>query len=641
MINFGHPVAVLLITVSISFLVSCNNSNTNVSSEDTAPVLKLPSNITSEATSPSGNTLEFVATAIDAEDGAISVDCLPKSGSLFKLGTTVVNCSATDSTNNTTNGNFVINIVDTTSPALTLPDDIIVDSTGPKGNNVNFSTFATDLVDGDTTVNCNHQSGELFPLGTSTLIECATMDSHGNSTAGSFSVIIKRPNFLIIITDDQSNAHSGKAGYKYINTPNIDELANSGVYFINAHAPAPTCTASRSAILSGQHIWRLKSSANLWGEWSDVMISFQDILKDNGYSTGSTAKGWGPGVHSRNSPPVGKAYNIERRAVPDPAYNSLDYVANFRNFLDTIDQASPFSFWMGITEPHRPYAANNGERFQGIEGKLYLPDYLVKTKNADIDLQGYLTEIEHIDNDLGNVINLLKERGIFDNTIIIFTSDNGMPFPRAKVSGYLYGSNVPFIINWPIGMDGPRDEEKVISLTDIAPTLLEVAGISIPDQMTGISLIPLIQNRFKEWSREFVYSAFERHNDNVRAGGVGYSTRVLHNKDWLYIRNNFPDRWPAGDPPSYGEGYIRDFRDDNTGNFIEPYFSLTTGKRPRDELYYLPADPYQLDNLAANPNFSALLAEFSSIMDDELLKTEDPVFITGEDIFSLYPSFQH
>lgn len=463
-------------------------------------------------------------------------------------------------------------------------------------------------------------------------------ESAPEKAAGEQPAAPKRPNFLFIITDDQSAIHTGKGGYSAVYTPNFDQLANEGVYFQNAYAAAPTCTASRSAILSGQHAWRLKSGAVLWGQWSDSMLSYQTILQKSGYRIGLTGKGWGPGYRA---PPryLGKSYNTFTRQLP-ATYSPTDYVANFAAFLDDSKSVKPFSFWMGIREPHRPLKNDDSSRFEDLAPSDYLPEHLPKTSNVDRHLQGYLEEIEQIDRDIGATIRLLADRDLLANTIVVVTSDNGMPFARAKSNNYLLGVQVPLLVYWPNGMQGGRDIPQPVSLADLAPTFLAAAAVDIPAQMTGRNLMPLITGSTQSWDREEVYAAFERHSFEARPGGATHSRRSLHQRDWLYIRNHFPSRWPVGTPPNYADGYVDNFMDDNTRKYLQPYLGYTVDKRPYEELYYLPADPYQLNNLAESPAWRDKLQELAAKMDRELDATGDPVHLTGQDVFKQYKSWR-
>jgi hypothetical protein len=158
--------------------------------DTTDPVLDLPANITEEATGPNGATVNYTATATDELYGSVDVTCDPPSGT-FPVGTTTVNCSATDGSDNTAEGSFTVTVEDTTAPALTLPDDITEEATGPNGNVVNYTATAEDVVDGDLgDADCTPASGSTFPI-TTTTVNCSATDAAGNIATGSFTVTVE------------------------------------------------------------------------------------------------------------------------------------------------------------------------------------------------------------------------------------------------------------------------------------------------------------------------------------------------------------------------------------------------------------------------------------------------------------------
>src|SRR6266568_640505 len=165
------------------FLVTSQTTST------TPPSLSLPTSITAEATGPSGAAVTFAATATDVVDGTDPVTCSPPSGSIFPLGTTTVNCSATDSVGNTSTGSFTVTVADTTPPTLQLPSSITKEATGPSGAVVSYGASATDNVDGTDPVTCSRASGSIFPLGTTT-VTCSATDTAGNTSTGSFTVTV-------------------------------------------------------------------------------------------------------------------------------------------------------------------------------------------------------------------------------------------------------------------------------------------------------------------------------------------------------------------------------------------------------------------------------------------------------------------
>jgi uncharacterized sulfatase len=444
------------------------------------------------------------------------------------------------------------------------------------------------------------------------------------------------PNFLFIISDDQSWAHTSRAGFKQVQTPNFDRIANAGLYFRNAFVSAPSCTASRSAILAGQDFWRLGSAGVLWGTYTGSMLSYQDLLRDAGYVVGYTGKGWSPGLIEGGAQPTGKSYNSVKRTAPTRGQQDLP--ANFEQFLDEKPAHRPFSFWVGSHEPHRPYEDHVADRFTAGSAASAVPPFLPATPTVTGNLSAYLDEIEYFDRDVGAIVQILKDRGLFDNTIVVVTSDNGMPFSRAKSTLYRYGVQVPLAIYWGKLAAPARTVDDFVTLTDIAPTFLEAAGVDIPEVMTGRSLLPVFfsdRGGLVDPVRDAAYVGFERHSD-ARPGNTTYSSRAIYTRDFAYIRNRFPQRWPAGDPPAFKDAIPWLLRAHPGGPYVEPYFSLAVAKRPAEELYNLRSDPFQLDNVAAEPGYATALDDLRRRLSAYLERTRDPVQLTGEDVFSGY-----
>jgi uncharacterized sulfatase len=455
--------------------------------------------------------------------------------------------------------------------------------------------------------------------------------------------IDERPNFLLVISDDQSWEHTSFIDYPLVATPNFDRIAREGIYFENSYAAAPTCTASRSAILAGQPIWRLGSSSMLAGNYSEQMISFQNLLEQEGYYTGYTGKGWAPGKVPKERGlelmPTGRKF---RNATVNRGSHlgEDDLAGNFQLFLDSLPEGRPFSFWAGAIEPHRPYQAGVN-RFDSAEAAKLLPGFLPNTPRIQSEVSSYLDEVEIFDADLGELLKVLDSRGLLNNTVIIVTSDNGMPFPRAKNSNYVHGVRVPLAVRWGASIKDPgRTVKDFINLADLAPTILDIADTTIPESMTANSFkYALLSHRsgFIDPACNKTFSAFQRHSRYARGGesNLTYPRRAVHTENFVYIRNYFPERWPAGDPPSYVESYSFLLKTPNKKP-IEPYYSLATQKRPRVELYDLRTDPNQLVNVAGVEAYADVADELGSILTKELLATGDPLETTGEDVFQEY-----
>lgn len=442
-----------------------------------------------------------------------------------------------------------------------------------------------------------------------------------------------RPNILLAIADDASWAHFGAYGDQVVRTPVIDRLAREGVRFNHAFCSSPSCTPSRGALLTGQSFWRLESGANLWSVLPKKFIVYPDVLEAAGYHVGLQGKGWGPGDFkgggwSRN--PAGtpcKDFATFRRGVPD---------------------GRPFCFWFGSTDPHRLYDPGSGAR-SGLRPELVqVPSFLPDTDAVRRDILDYYFEIERFDRDIGAIVEQLETAGELDRTLVVVTSDNGMPFPRAKANLYDYGVRMPLVVRWPERIPAGRVVADFVSLTDLAPTFLEAAGLKPLAEMTGRSLMPLLtssQSGRLDPSRDRVFYGRERHA-NVRAGTIGYPSRALRTFEYLYVRNFAPDRWPAGDPPVFGDcdqanniegspskAAILLHRDEVS---VRRLFEFAFARRPAEELYALAADPFQFVNLATDPAHAAERRRLAGELDRALEAAQDPRALGRGDQFDRY-----
>ncbi len=447
----------------------------------------------------------------------------------------------------------------------------------------------------------------------------------------------QRPNILFAIADDWSWPHAGIAGDPVVKTPTFDRVARAGVVFRSAFCPAPSCTASRGGILTGQPIYRLEEGGNLWGTLPAKFPVYPDLLAKAGYHVGYTRKGWGPGsckAGSRTTNPAGSA-----------KYASLD------EFLDADQTGRPFCFWFGSHDPHRGYKLGSGKASGMDPARVEVPACLPDADEIRSDICDYYFEVQRFDREVGQMLDLLRDRGLLENTVVVVTSDNGMPFPRAKATLYDLGTHMPLAITWPRRVPGGRTVDDFVSLTDLAPTFLEAAGIKPPAQMTGRSLLPILTSDKEgrvDSRRDAVVTARERHAW-VRAGGLSYPSRALRTHKFLYIRNYEPDRWPAGDPPLYGDidnrdlraytptkDYMMAHRDDPA---VAPLFHLAFGKRPGEELYDLRRDPGQSQNVAADPDYSQVRKRLDDRLHEYLKATGDPRASGCQPLWDSYPYY--
>jgi N-sulfoglucosamine sulfohydrolase len=448
-------------------------------------------------------------------------------------------------------------------------------------------------------------------------------------------VIPEKPNILFIIADDWSYPHAGIYGDSVVKTPNFDRIAREGILFDHAYVASPSCTPSRAAILAGQHVWRLQEGANLYGPLQPEIPTYTQLLEESGYHVGYSNKGWAPGeAAGRSKNPAGEQYE------------------SFASFLEERKSGTPFCYWFGSFNPHRGYEKGSGKEAGIPIDQIKVPGHFPDNETVRNDMADYYLEVQAFDEEIGKLLDELTETGELDHTIIVVTSDNGMPFPRSKANLYDWGTRVPLAIRWGNQFGRGFRSQDFVSLTDLAPTFLELAELPIPPQMTGKSLlsIPVTEDQSAERTR--VFFGRERHVPGQEAGDFGgYPSRAIRTHDYLYIKNFRPDRWPAGTgdyekasffPSFYGDVDGGPTRTNMVNNRNEnadyaKLFELAFAKRPEEELYDLKNDPDQLVNLAESPDFLPIKKDLAQGLMDELTLTGDPRAVGGEETFESYP----
>jgi arylsulfatase A-like enzyme len=248
----------------------------------------------------------------------------------------------------------------------------------------------------------------------------------------------------------------------------------------------------------------------------------------------------------------------------------------------------------------------------------------------------YAFEIEHFDTHLGRMLALLEERGELRNTLVVVTSDNGMPFPRSKSHSYEVSNHMPLAVMWPDGIESPgREVDDFVSFVDLAPTFLEVAGVTRDESgmkpIEGRSLAEIFRSGRSgqvDPARDHVLVGKERH-DVGRPNDRGYPIRGIVTDQWLFLVNFEPDRWPAGNPET---GYLATDGSPTKTAILQMrrsgedtrYWELSFGRRPREELYDLARDPDCLENLAAMPEQAARKRQLRERLFDALEAQGDP-----------------
>lgn len=444
-----------------------------------------------------------------------------------------------------------------------------------------------------------------------------------------------RPNILFAIADDWGWPHAGVYGDPVVKTPTFDRLAREGILFDHAYVSSPSCTPSRGAILTGQWHWRLEGAANLWSVFPDKFATYPEIMAKAGYFVGVSGKGWGPGrTESAGRQPAGKRFR------------------NFQQFLSQRPEGKPFCYWLGTSDPHRPYKKGSGKASGMDITKIKLPACFPDSPEVRNDVADYYFEVQRFDKLVGDALKSLEEIGELDNTMIVMTGDHGMPFPRGKSNLYDTGVRVPLAVRWPAGIQASRTINDFVSLTDLAPTFLEAASIEVPADMTGHSLLDLFGQKKSGQpvpDRDFVLVGKERHvPGQERPDMGGYPCRAIRTHDFLYIRNFKPDRWPNGTPhyekAAIKGAWLADCDNGPTKTYMvenrtasanhERLYDLAFAKRPAEELYDLKKDPDQLDNVASDPDYSEVKKQLAARLTAKLKESGDPRIVGGVDFDS-------
>ncbi|NJN25744.1 MAG: sulfatase [Cyclobacteriaceae bacterium] len=461
----------------------------------------------------------------------------------------------------------------------------------------------------------------------------------------------KQPNILFCISDDQSFTHTGFMGTRELKTPAMDKLAGEGVVFANAYCAAPSCAPSRAAILTGRNAWQMEEGDLLYGALPEKYVVFTSLLKENGYAVGLTGKGYQPANHNLEGfykEPIGQNYSQIKNEAPE-GISTIDYSANFKKFHADKPGDKPFFFWYGSSEPHRPYRQGIGKDAGKNLDNMEVPGFMPNVETVRSDMADYFFEIEWFDKHLGKMVAYLDSIGELENTIIILTADNGMPFPRAKANLYEYGVHLPFVVRWGQSTQG-QIVQDYISFTDIAPTILEATGIETPQMMAGKSFLYALHSPasgFIDPSRDQVVAAFERHTIS-RPDEITFPMRMIRKGDWVYIHNFEPQRWPAGVPEKM-ENVSGPFGDidgspskttiiDAKGSTDDLYYYLACEKRPESELYNLHADPFQMNNLAGQKPYAAKQKELKEALFEYLQQNNDPR-MAGKSPWDKYPYY--
>lgn len=468
----------------------------------------------------------------------------------------------------------------------------------------------------------------------------------------------KKANFVLLLTDDQSY-HLGMLGVQGLETPNIDALAKRGVFFSKAYSASASCAPCRSSILTGMNPHSNGHWRNTVGPvLSDPDIEFTrqgskvdsvgihediptlvEILNADGYFTGITEK-W------HLSPAWKFPFDFRDTANLKPSGSARAV----REFIEAAE-GKPFFLQANIDNTHRPFQLHikQNPNLPTVDpSAVELPPHWPDTPKTRQDYAEYLTTVQHADAVIGAIIKTVKEAGQLDNTIFIYSSDQGFCYHRAKATAYDWGVHVPMSVTGP-GVKRGVISSALVGHVDIMPTILDYAGLPIPGTVEGKSLRPVLEGKAKDVGREFIVS-----EHNAHGGGPQeyYPARSITDGRYRYIWTlrheivpDFPIDQYATDPvfrekpkgPAWmpWDATPSTLWENNAfeeiifhkAEFPEAYRLLKeTFFRPEFELYDLEKDPFEMNNLAGNPEYRSVVKR----MDKTLKKWMDASLDIGD-----------
>ena len=441
----------------------------------------------------------------------------------------------------------------------------------------------------------------------------------GPDASGSLS-----PNFVILIADDMAWEDSGPYGNRNVRTPNIDRLAREGMRFDRAILTASSCSPSRASIMTGRYPHNTDAEQLHW-PLPREQVTFVEQLKARGYWTAAAGK-WHLGPHIKNrfdavaeAGTAGFQLPADRTARRARLIDADDEsgCANWLPALKSRPKDKPFFLWLAALDPHRDYKPNaivNPHK----PGQVIVPPYLPDTPEVRRDLALYYDEITRLDEHVGKILSELDAQGAASNTVVIFMADNGRAFPRCKTTVYDSGVKTPFIVRWPSKVKAGSTCSNLISSIDIAPTLLELAGMERFKTAQGHSFARLLDDPAAK-IREYAFAEHNWHDYDAHQ-------RAVRTERFKYIRNfdvNLPNTPPADAVRSPTFQTMRKLRDarklaaEQMGCFIKP--------KPGEELYDCDADPHELRNLASDPAHAETLKRLREELARWQGETRDPM----------------
>ncbi|RMF43238.1 MAG: heparan N-sulfatase [Planctomycetota bacterium] len=428
------------------------------------------------------------------------------------------------------------------------------------------------------------------------------------------------PNVIVFIADDVSWNDYGCYGNPGVRTPHIDQLATDGIQFLNAYLTASSCSPSRASIITGRYPHNTGRAAELHLPIASNLPWFPELLRQAGYYTVLSGKN-----HMSVDPEVGGESRPPAFDVIDPgrAPGNSGGHARWVQHVRERPRDQPLFAWFAAYDAHRGWDADREWRSELCgpphePDEVIVPPFLVDDAATRRDLASYYNEITRFDYFVGQVVEELRRQEALEDTLIFVLADNGRPFPRAKTRLHDSGMKTALIAHWPHGIPRPARCRSLVSVIDLAPTILTAAGVQVAPTMQGVPLQPLFQDPSAS-VRQFAFSEHNWHDYEAHG-------RAVRDGQFLYIRNARPElpwQGPADSVRSPSHRSLLEAR--RRGALNAAQNDVFLAPRPREELYVVGDDPHQINNLVDDPRYEGDLLRMRQTLDRWIEETGDSV----------------
>ncbi len=434
-----------------------------------------------------------------------------------------------------------------------------------------------------------------------------------------------QPNILFILSDDHSVPFLGCYGYP-VKTPNLDKLAKEGIIYNRAHTTAPQCVLSRAAIMTGRSTLDIRMTRFTAPLLPDV-ISYPELLRKGGYYTGICGRNF----HLNGARTTAVSEEVFDKYKLETFKNRVDYLKTtgnidsiyyqYNDFLNTVPRGKPFFLQLGYSDPHRIF---NAKEFEPDPDTIKIPEGWPDTKLLRKDFAGYLGEIQRLDHEVGKVFEELKRRGLDKNTLIVFMGDNGGALVRGKGTLYKLGLNVPLIMRHADLIKPGQVSNILVSGEDIAPTFLQVAGITSPKEFTGVSLVPSFQGKPFQ-VHEYIYAVRGAHGSGLPTNTAHFDLGRTVISDRYKLIYNALWQLPYYPVDFSGQPFWLELQQlHNEGKLEEKWDKLLfSARRSMFELFDEQADPNEFNNLSGKPEYKEIEEKLKDKLQEWMILNED------------------